>query len=74
MSFNPDPSKQAPVVIFTPQVRKVVHVPILFNNKPVHQVSSQKHLGLILDTSLTFMSILKQSHLKLVKPYLLQKN
>ena len=54
MSFNPDPSKQAQEVIFTRKVKKVVHPPIFFNNKPVQQISSQKHLGLILDTSLTF--------------------
>ena len=43
MSFNPDPSKQAQEVIFTRKVKKVVHPPIFFNNKPVQQVSSQKH-------------------------------
>ena len=41
-------------VIFTCKVKKVVHPPTFFNNKSVQQVSSQKHLGLILDTSLTF--------------------
>ena len=54
MNFNPDSSKQAQEVIFTRKVKKVVHPAIFFNNKPVQQVSSQKHLGLILDTSLTF--------------------
>ena len=54
MSFNPDPSKQAQEVICTRKVKKIVHPVIFFNNKPVQQVSSQKHLGLILNTSLTF--------------------
>ena len=56
MSFNPDRSKhkQAQKVTFTRKVKKFAHPPIFFNNKPVQQVSSQKHLGLILDTSLTF--------------------
>ena len=54
MNFNPDPSKQAQEVIFTRKVKKVLHPPILFNNNPVQQFSSQKHLGLILDTCLTF--------------------
>ena len=40
MGFNPDLSKQAQEVIFTRQVKKVVHPPIFFNNKPVQQVSS----------------------------------
>ena len=67
MSFNPDPSKQAQGVIFTTQVRKVAHMPILFYNKPVHQVSSQKHLGLILDTSLTFDEHIKAITFKVSK-------
>ena len=54
MSFNPDPFKQAQEVIFTRKVKTVVRPPISFNNKPVQQASSQKHLGVILDTSLTF--------------------
>ena len=54
MSFKPDPSKQAQEVIFTCKVKKVVHPPIFFNNKPVQQVSPQKDLGLILDTFLAF--------------------
>ena len=54
MSFNPDQSKQVQEVIFIRKVKKVVHSPIFFNNKPVQRVSSEKHLGIILDTSLTF--------------------
>ena len=54
MIFNPDPPKHTQEVISTRKIKKVVHPPIFFNNKPVQQVSSQKHLGLILDTSLTF--------------------
>ena len=53
MKFNPDPSKQAQEVIFTRKVKKVVHPLIFFNNNSVQQVSSQKHLDFILDTSLT---------------------
>ena len=52
MSFNPDPSKQAQEIIFTCKVKKVVHSPIFFNNRPVQHVSSQKHLDLILDAFL----------------------
>ena len=35
-------------------MKKVVHPPVFLDNKPGQQVSSQKHLGLILDASLTF--------------------
>ena len=68
ISFHPDRCKQAQEFIFTRNVRKVLHPPILFNNKPVQQVSSQNHLGLILDTSLMFDEHIKASHLQLVKP------
>ena len=54
MIFNPDPSKHTQEVISTRKIKKVVHPLIFFNNKPVQQVSSQKYLDLILDTSLTF--------------------
>ena len=59
MSFNPNPSKQAQEVIFSRKVQKTCHHSIYFNNKSVKQVSSQKHLGLILDSKLNF-----QEHLK----------
>ena len=52
MNFNPDPAKQEQEVIFIYKVKKVVLPPISFNNKPVQQVSLQKHLGVILGTSL----------------------
>ena len=51
ISFNTEVSEQAQGVIFTEKV-KVVHPSIFFNNKPIQQVSSQKHLGLILDISI----------------------
>ena len=54
MSFNPGSYKQAQEDIFTCQMKKVIHPPIFFNDKSVQQVSSQKHLGLVLGTSLTF--------------------
>ena len=38
MCFNPDPSKQAQEIIFTRKIKKVVHPPIFYNNKPVQQV------------------------------------
>ena len=63
MSFNPDPSKHAQV-IFPRKGKKVVHPPIFVNNKTVQQVSSQKPLGLTLDTSLTFDEQLEQLHAK----------
>ena len=59
MSFSPDPSKQAQEVIFSRKIQKTRHPSICFNNKSVKQVSSQKHLALILDSKLNF-----QEHLQ----------
>ena len=59
MSFNPDPSKQAQEVIFSRKHQKISHPSIYFNNNPIESVSSQKHLGMILDTKSNF-----QEHIK----------
>ena len=59
MSFKPDPSKQAHEVIFSSKHQKVSHPTIYSNNNPIESVSSQKHLGMILDTKLNF-----QEHIK----------
>ena len=67
MSFKPGPSKQAQEFISTCKVKKVAHPPIFFNNKPVQQVSSQKHLDLILDTSLTLDELIRAITSKVYK-------
>ena len=51
MSFNSDPSGQ---VVFSRKMKKVSHPPLVFNNANVSQCKSQKHLGMILDSKLTF--------------------
>ena len=54
MSFNPDPSKQAQEVIFSRKLKNVSHPPLVFNNANVSSCKSQKHLGVLLDSKLTF--------------------
>ena len=54
MSFNPDPKKEAQEVIFSRKSKATSHPPLVFNNNNVMQVASQKHLGTILDTQLSF--------------------
>ena len=54
MSFNPDPSKQVQEVIFCQKLKKVPHRPLVFNNANVSQCNSQKLLGVILNSKLTF--------------------
>ena len=54
MCFNPDPTKPAEEVIFSMKKDKSVHPPIYFDGKQVKRVNCHKHLGLILDSKLTF--------------------
>ena len=61
MNFNPDPTKQAQEVIFSRKTKSLSHPPLVFNNSNVSQTTSQKHLGIILDSQLIF-----ENHLKMV--------
>ena len=54
MSFNPDPNKQAQEVIFSRKTKKINHLSLTFKKSTVSQSTSQKHLGVILDASLSF--------------------
>ena len=54
MSFNLDPTKRAKEVIFSRKVPKPLHTSLNFNNTNVKQTAFQKHLGLILDSQLSF--------------------
>ena len=60
MSFNPDPSKQVQEVIFSRKINKSDHLSTTFNNQNVCGVSSQKHLGMILDEKLDFKNHIKE--------------
>ena len=60
MSFNPDISKQAHEVIFSRKRSVSSHPPLTFNNIPVAQTNSQKHLGMQLDKKLNFEEHLKK--------------
>ena len=54
MSFNLDHKKQAQEVIFSWKSKAISHPPLVFNNSNVIKTTSQKHLGIILDTPLPF--------------------
>ena len=54
MSFNPEPSKQAVEILFSQKKIKPTHPPLFFNGLIVNKVNHHKHLGLILDSKLTF--------------------
>ena len=61
MSFNPHHKKQTQEVIFSRKSKAISHSPLVFNNNNVIQTASQKHLGIILDTRLSF-----ENHLETV--------
>ena len=56
MSFNPDPTKQAVEMTFSKKKISVDHPPIFFNDVTVMKVDEHKHLGVVLDSRLTFSS------------------
>ena len=49
ISFNPEITKQAQEVVFSRKSQKLTHPRVYFNNSPVIQSSSQKHLCIHLD-------------------------
>ena len=54
VEFNPDPAKQASEVIFSCKKMKPNHPLLVFNGSSVTQVNEQNHLGLILESDLSF--------------------
>ena len=54
MCFNPDPNKQAEEILFSNKLKSPDHPPIFFSNVEVKRVQNHKHLGLILDSKLSF--------------------
>ena len=49
-----DPNKQDQEVVFSRKTKKINHPSLTFNKSTVSQITSQKHLGVILDASLSF--------------------
>ena len=67
MNFNPDPSKQDQEVVCSSRINKVSHPPAFFKNSTVNQVSSQKRLRLILESTLSFEEHIKKISSKVSK-------
>ena len=64
MQFNPDKNKQAIQVIFSQKKDTPVHPPLFFNGSEVVIKIEHKHLGMILDYKLTFLSHIKEAIVK----------
>ena len=54
MMFNPGASKQAKEIVFSCKANTSNHATVYFNNVPVIRDNVQKHLGLVLDSKLSF--------------------
>ena len=67
MEFNPDPSKQATELLFSCKKNRQNHPPLFFNGTVVSKVNEQKHLGLILDTKLSFERHISEKIIKAKK-------
>ena len=64
MEFNPDPTKQATEVLFYCKKFSPNHRQLIFNRVAVAKVKDQKHLGLILDSNLSFEKHLNEKIIK----------
>ena len=64
MQFKPDPNKQANEVNKSDSA-KVSHPSIKFNNNSISKCPSQKHLGIVLNSKLTFISHIDEKILKM---------
>ena len=67
MCFNSDISKQVHEVTFSRKRSVSSHPPLTFNNIPVAQTSSQKHLGMQLDKKINFEEHLRKVESKVNK-------
>ena len=54
MNFNPDPNKQAREIIFSRKKTALLHPVVHFDNRPVKLTQIHKHLGMMLDTNLSY--------------------
>ena len=64
MEFNPDPNKQATEILFHCKKSSPNHPKLIFNGTAISKVNEQKHLGLILDSSLSFEKHLNEKIMK----------
>ena len=64
MQFNPDKNKQAIQVIFFQRKEAIAHSPVFFNGSEVVVKVEHKHLGMILDSKLSFQSHVREAIIK----------
>ena len=54
MNFNPDPTKQFQETVFNKKKTVSIHPTVYFINTPVNSTATHKHLGMILDSKLSY--------------------
>ena len=54
MKFDTDSTKQAKEMIFSRKKSVSIYPAVYFNNDPVNSTAAHKHLGLILDSKLSY--------------------
>ena len=64
MQFNPDKNKQAVQVIFSQKKEAIPHPPVFFNGSEVVVKMEHTHLGMILDSKLSFQSHVREAIIK----------
>ena len=64
LEFNPDPTKKATEVLFSCKKSIPNHPQLLFDGSVVAKINEQKHLGLILDSGLSFEKHLNEKFIK----------
>ena len=67
LEFNPDPSKQVNELLFSVKKKPPIHPPLLFNSNVIAKVDEHKHLGIILDSTLSFKSHVNEKIIKTKK-------
>ncbi|MEO1917916.1 MAG: reverse transcriptase family protein, partial [Candidatus Thioglobus sp.] len=67
MDFNPDPTKQATEVLFSCKKKSPNHPQLFFNGSAVVKANEQKHLGLILQSGLSFEKHISEKIIKAKK-------
>lgn len=67
MSFNRDPCKQAQQIIFSHKFHKSAHPLLVISNGTVNRTTTQKNLGLVLDSKLDLHKRLKYLESKITR-------
>ena len=69
MIFNPDASKQAQEIVFSRKANASNHETVYFSNVPVIGENIQKHLGLFVESKLSFFDQINEKIKKVTKQF-----